>query len=276
MKNLWLFRIKVIEIEQGALFRSYDSRSAFLWSLIHGKPDGELRKGYVWHIGNISQVDETGLLFAIGRTTKTSKELYDESSGDFLAVDDEEAPFTTAFYDSKLSVIGILPKARLAPSPKGIARNMSKLLNHQPMVEDNSFRIEISEIWDPEGFLQQVYDAYSVTSFSVEFDKPNPFDVQEEFHQPMERYLEASGGKTGKATVRGDDLDREVIEDVTRSVASTGKDVSARIRREAGQRTVTRHIRGDPVLVPAEDDHVEDAKGFLDRMRDAYLKIRWR
>lgn len=153
---------------------------------------------------------------------------------------------------------------------------MGKLFNHQKEVADQGVRVEISEIWDPEGFLQQVREAYSVVSFSVEFGRPNPFDVQKEFHEPMERYLEASGGESGKATIRGEDLDRETIEGVTRSVASSGKDASARLRRSQHQRPVTRHIRGDPVIVPIGDQDAEEDQGLFDRMRETYRRVRGR
>lgn len=276
MKNIWLFRIKVIEVEQGALFRSKQSRSDFLINLIKRKPDGEIRKGYVWHIGNVSDVGDSGLFFAIGRTTKTSKELYDEESGDFLAVEDEDAPFTNVLYDFQLGVLGIVPKARLSPSPKGVARSIEKLLNHQLEVADQGFRIEVAEIWDPEGFLQQVRQAYAVISFSVEFGNPNPFDVQKEFHEPMEKYLQASGGEVGKAIIRGEDLDRDTVEEVTRSVASAGKNASARLRRERGQRPVVRHIKGDPAIVPVDGEEMDDRAGLLERIREVYQKIRRR
>lgn len=276
MRNIWLFRIKIIEVEQGALFRSQQSRSDFLSGLINRKPDGEIRKGYVWHIGNVSDLDDSGLFFAIGRTTKTSKELYDEESGDFLAVEDEEAPFTNVFCDFSLGVLGIVPKTRLSPSPKGMARSLEKLLNHQREVADQGFRIEVSEIWDPEGFLQHIRQAYAVITFSVEFGKPNPFDVQKEFHEPMEKYLEASGGEAGKTTIRGEDLDRDTVEDVTRSVASAGKNASARLRREVGQKPIVKHVKGDPVIVPADDEEMDNRVGILNRIREAYQRVRRR
>lgn len=276
MRNLWLFRIKLLEVAQGALFRSQQSRTDFLRELINRKPDGEIRKGYVWHIGNVDSLDNSGIVFAVGRTTKTSKELYDEKSGDFLSIEDEEAPFTNVFYDSGIGVLGIAPKAKLSPSPKGVARSLERLLNYQPEVADRGFRIEISEIWDPEGFLEQIHHAYAVLSFSVEFGKPNPFDVQKEFHEPMEKYLEASGGEAGKTTIRGEDLDRETVEDVTRSAASTGKNASARLLREIGQKPITRHVKGDPVIVPAEDEEVKNHVDILSRIRETYQKIRRR
>lgn len=243
--------------------------------LIEKKPSSEIRTGYVWHIGNIQRVGSDGLLFAVGRTTIASKELYDESSGDFLQIEDEESPFTYVFYDLKFSVIAIAAKSRLSPTVKGISRSIEKLLNAQVFVQDNNIRIEVAEIWDPASFIQQVMQAYAVVGFTVEFGEPNPFDVEKDFHGPMERYLAATGGQKGKANVQGDNLDTEKIEQITRSIASTGNEATAKLRLKKGQRPVTRHLKGDQVSVVA--DEIGDplnALNFLSKIRDAYNRVR--
>ena len=274
MPRLYLFRLKAIKTAQGALFESGTSRDEFLTSVIESKPSEELREGYVWHVGNVLSVGKDGLLFAAGRTTKKSKELYDEETGDFIQVDDEESPFTYVYFDKKYSVLAIEPKSKLSPTAKGIANSLEKLFNQQASVHDYGAKIEISEIWDPEDFLKQIRSAYSVVGFTVEFTKPNPFDVEADFHKPMEQYIEATGGQKGKTIVQGEDLDRNSIEKVTRSVASTGNDASARIRHEEGQRPVTRHLRGDPVSVAFDEEERQEPKGLMERVREAYARIR--
>jgi len=274
MSVLYLFRIKVIKTDQRDLFEHNEGRGDFLSELIFSKPSEELREGYIWHIGNVKEINAEGILFAAGRTTKKSKELYDEELKDFLEVEDEESPFTYVYYERKFSVLGIEPKSKLSPTVKGIARNLEKLLNSQTVTKNNGVEIEISEIWDPEGFLRQVRQAYAVVGFTVNFGKPNPFDVEKDFHKPMEKYLEETGGSKGKATVQGEDLDREKIEEVTRSVASTGNDASARLRQRQGQRPVTKHLQGDPVSVPLEGDEKRDALNLLGRIREAYHRVR--
>lgn len=274
MSSIYLFRIKVIKTAQGALFENGVSREEFLVSLIEDKPSEELREGYVWHVGNVLNVGKEGLLFAAGRTTKKSKELYDEETGDFVQVDDEESPFTYVYFDKKFSILAIEPKSKLSPTVKGIANSLKKLFNQQASVYDYGAKIEISEIWDPEGFLKQIRGAYSVVGFTVEFSKPNPFDVDADFHKPMEKYIEATGGQKGKATVQGDDLDRISIEKVTRSVASTGNDASVRIRPEERQRPVTRHLRGDPVSVAFDEGERQEPKDLMQRVREAYARVR--
>lgn len=274
MSSIYLFRLTAIDTEQRGLFETAEPRPEFLKELIMGKPSAVIREGYVWHIGNVNPIDRDGLFFAAGRTTKTSKEQYDEETGNFLEVEEEESPFTYAIYDASYSVLGLAPKARLSPTVKGIARNVERLLNDQAAVKDNAIRIEVREIWDPEDFLQQVHDAYAVVGFTVEFGEPNPFDVENDFHKPAQRYLEATGGSKGKTTVQGEDLDRERVDEVTRSVASTGNDAKARLRKEAGQRPITRHMRGDPVSISKEEVESEEPASILRRLKDAYERVR--
>lgn len=274
MSSLYLFRLAAVETEQRGLFESQVPRSKFLRELIMSKPSSEIREGYVWHVGNVQVIDDEGISFAAGRTTKTSKEQYDEETGNFLEVEEEESPFTYAIYDSYYSVLGLAAKSRLSPTVKGIARSLERLLNSQSSVRDNAIRIEVREIWDPEGFLQQIHEAYAVVGFTVEFGRPNPFDVESDFHKPTQRYLAATGGSKGKTTVQGDDLDRERIDEVTRSVASTGNEAKARLRKAAGQRPVTRHMRGDPANIPREEVESEEPASILRRIREAYMRVR--
>ncbi|RMG40526.1 MAG: hypothetical protein D6732_03220 [Methanobacteriota archaeon] len=274
MASLYLFRVKVQKNAQGSLFGQDIEPRKIITKAISSKPSAELRKGYIWHIGNVAFIDSEGLSFAAGRTTKKSKELYDDNEKNFLEVEDKESPFTYVYYDMKYGFFAIEPKSKLSPTVKGIANNIEKLLNRQDVVIDSGYRIEISEIWDPEGFLNDIHQAYAVVGFTVHFGKPNPFDVEADFHRPLERFLDETGGERGKATVQGQDLDRDRIEEVTRSVASTGNDASARIRMNEGQRPVTRHLKGDPVSIPIEDEERADRRTLLDKLRNAYIRVR--
>lgn len=275
MEKIYLYRLKATRLEQSPLFGANVSRKDFIFNLLASKPSEELRSGYIWHVGNVSEISDDGLTFAVGRTTIASQEKYDEDTGDFIEVDDEESPFTFAFYDQNLGVLGLLPKYKLAPTTKGIARNVEKLLNASPYSKDNSVRIEIGEISDPETFIQQLHEAYAVVSFKMEFGEPNPFDVEKDFHAPMEALLNETGGEKGATTLRGEDLEREPLELLTRSVASVGSNASARIRKEAGDRPVTKHLKGDPASVLVDEVGTpEKAADVVGKLRTAYRRIR--
>lgn len=276
MPILTLFRIKVIPRTQRRLIETGTSRTQILLNLIFSRPTSEMRVGYEWHIGNVQAVSDEALAFAVGRTTKASREQFDEESGDFKAVEGDEAPFTYALLDARLGVLGLIPKARLAPTPKGIARSLEKMLNRHHVVQHEAVRIEISEIWDPEDFISQIHQAFSVVRFTVDVGHPNPFDVQEEFHKPLQKYVAATDARKGKAIVEGDDLNRDQLEEVTRSVASTGNDASARIRRSARARPITRRLRGDSASIYVDDEFEQRWQEVLDRLRQAYQRIRRR
>ena len=275
MEKIYLYRLKATRLEQSPLFAENVSKKEFIFKLLASKPSEELRSGYIWHIGNVAEVSDEGLAFAVGRTTIASQEKYNEDTGDFIEIDDEESPFTFAFYDQKLGVLGLSPKYKLAPTTKGIARNLEKLLNASPYSRDNGVRIEVGEISDPETFIQQIHEAYAVVGFKMEFGEPNPFDVEKDFHAPMEALLSETGGEKGATTLQGEDLEREPLELLTRSVASVGSNASARIRKEAGDRPVTKHLKGDPASVLVEEVGIpEKAAEVVVKLRDAYRRIR--
>jgi hypothetical protein len=107
--------------------------------------------------------------------------------------------------------------------------------------------VEIVPIPDPEDFLASLNDAYAVSKFSATFRGPNPFDADEHFQKPLSVYLSSANGEKGKAQIQGEDLNREVLQAVTRSTAATGNEASARIRKTKSQKFTTINLRGDPI-----------------------------
>ena len=109
----------------------------------------------------------------------------------------------------------------------------------------------------------------------MEFGEPNPFDVEKDFHKPMESLLAVTGGEKGATKVSGDDLDRDTLEELSRSVASVGHEASARIRKSQGERPVTKHLKGDPASFLVEEFGVpEQAAEIFVKLRDTYRRIR--
>ena len=277
MAVFFLFRLKVLRSSQNSLFGEGITRSEFIEKLLQKKPSLEVHKGYIWHIGNISEIGDEGLIFAAGKTTISGKEKYDAKSGDFLEIYDEESPFTYAIYDKKLGVLAITPKQKLAPNPRSIVRNIEKIMNFDFYTKDNEVRIDIEEIPDPDDFIRQLHEAYAVVSFQMEFGEPNPFDVENDFHKPMENLLDAAGGNKGTTKIEGEDLNRDTLEELSRSVASVGNEASARIRWKEGERPVTKHLKGDQASFQVENSEApisEQAKQILDKLRATYHRIR--
>ena len=84
MVTFYLFRIKALKPSQIQLFDEDQSPPEIIFNAIQSKPSAELRSGYIWHIGNINSLKKNAVYFALGRTTKSIVERYDEEEGNFL------------------------------------------------------------------------------------------------------------------------------------------------------------------------------------------------
>jgi len=274
MLQLQLFRVKVYPPTQSSLFDAQFAPQEVLVEAIRAKPAAELRRGYTWHIGNVSELDPLGLYFALGRTTRSTIELYDEGSGNFLEAEFPTAPYTHVICDTALEVVGIARKSQLAPTAPGIARQFEKLLN-AGAADSTRARFEVGAISDPDEFIQQIREAYAVKRFALTFSLPNPFDVNKDFQEPMERLLRDAEGNRGRTSLSGEDLNADVLEDLARSAAATGNQAEAIIKRSENSKPVKRRLTGDVATISEEELATdEDRRSVLQEIRDLYGRIR--
>lgn len=268
-----LFRAKFIRTQQTSLFRTdITAREAFLQA-IYSRPSAELRKNHIWHIGNLRLVSEHTGYFAVGRTKKATVEKFDQVTGDFVEEDQEESPYTHCVFDADIGFIGIAKKSSLASTTTGIAARLEQLFATTSVVADNNMAVEIRPIPDPEGFIRAIHSSYRVYRFTASFRGPNPFDADEHFQKPLSVYLSTARGEKGKAEISGEDLDRDVLEAVTRSTAATGNDASARVAKTETQKPITINLKGDPIKKRYdEDEHVPEV--VLSDLTNLYQRIR--
>ena len=138
-----LFRIQVfLEPQMRLPVRSATggerNRPAIIEQAIRSKPSIRSSSGMVWHLGNVDQIEDRVLYFAVGRTTRTTMEYFDEGRGDFAEVEFATAPYTHAIIDLDLEVCAIAAKSRLARTINGIARRLDDLLNASEVAFDNN------------------------------------------------------------------------------------------------------------------------------------------
>ncbi len=249
-----LFRVKMIRPHQlSFLHEDLTPREAFL-KAIKQKPSEELRKGYIWHIGNLSLINPSAGYFALGRTTTSTIEKYDTESSNFIEDEQEFSPYTHCIFDAKIGFIGIAKKTNLCPTTIGIAERLEELLSLTHVAVENAIKVEIRPIPNPDGFLKSINSARKIYTFSATFGGPNPFDADRFFQKPLSVYLSAANGQYGRTTIRGEDLDKETLTEVTRSTAATGNEASARIQRNRGEKAITIHLTGDPIKIKYDSD----------------------
>lgn len=211
--------------------------------------------------------------FAIGRTTTSTVEKFDEVSSNFVEEELEESPYTHCVFDASIGIIGIARKPILSPTSKGVAGRLEQLLSVAQIVKNNDLLVEIRPIPDPDGFLKAIDKAFRVFSFSATFRGPNPFDADEHFQKPLSVYLSAADGIKGRTIISGDDLNRKVIQEVTRSTAATGNEASARIQKSQGQKAITVNLRGDAIK-RKYDEHEHRPEIVLADLTDKYRRVR--
>lgn len=268
-----LFRVKFIKPFQKSLFNGNITSQELFKSAILQRPSAELRTGYHWHIGNVHLFNDSRGYFAIGRTTVSSIERFDETSGNFVEEATDESPHTHCVFDSSIGFVGIAKKPILSQTTKGIANRLEQLLSLADGVIENKIAVEVRPIPDPDGFLSAIKAAYKVYRYTATFRGPNPFDADEYFQKPLAVYLSTANGQRGKATINGDDLNRDVLMEVTRSTAATGNEASARIQRSKKQKAVTVNLRGDPIK-RRYDEREHRPEIVLNDLENQYKKVR--
>lgn len=273
MIELQLFRIKVLPSKQGLLFDVPASRGDILKRAVESKPEGALWGKATGHIGDVESLDKNGYYFRFGRTTKATLEQF--RAGHFEDAEFETTPYTHVFLDVELELAAIAKKTRLAQTTVGIANQLARLLNACDIVTHFGVRIEIAPIQNPEDFIKYVHQAYNISKFSMTFSRPNPWDANKDFVQPSQKALAKVNGEKGRVEMRGQDLKAEPLAEFARSAASTGDDASVRLKESQQARPVTKHLRGRAVTITEEElDTPEQKRGLLERLRDAYHKIR--
>ncbi len=273
MLEFQVFRIQVYPSAQNRLFEKRKTPSEILKETINSLPTAELRKGRIWHIGNISNVDDKGIYFRIGRTTTSKIAVYED--GNFDDEEFETAPYTHVILDVPLEVCAIAKNNKLSSKATGIATKFIRLLNESEHARHVEAVFEISAINDPEDFVSQLHHAFSISRFWVTFSRPNAFDANEDFYKPFTRLLKESDGEKGKTELSGHCLKSDSLEDIARTAASTGNEAAAWLQADENSPKVKKHLKGNPVIV-TQDNIADDKKikTLLNRVRSLYKKVR--
>lgn len=229
--ELHLFRVRIIKPKQLYLFDDDSSSSLFL-KILMSKPKGELRKGSVWLIGNVVNKESIGS-FKIGRVRKSKISLYNGEKSEFINLDINDNPNTMVIFDANIGLLAIQANADLNDDPESIANNIKKLFYRSDIILNKNYRIDISVISDPEDFIQKINRAFCVTELKINFSGPNPIDADELFNKPLSKIVREVGGENGIISLKGNELDKEVVTEIAKNTAATGNRGTAKVRMES-------------------------------------------
>ena len=279
MTTFFLFRIKIER--SSSLFADLAdptlSHGEIILAAIEKKGSHSLRNGQQWRIGNLERLNDTSVFFALGRIAQKTRDLYDDEAGNFVEVPSDEAPHTYVVVDLELQVCAIARKTIVSRTTMAAAKNLQSILNatHKRDPETSHLTFALSPIEDPESFIDLIKSAFRVSEFTVQFSLPNPTDTEEQFMKPMQRYLQDARGNRGQTTIRGEELDTDLIEQMARSAASSGNGARARIQSAPDSQPAMRRSVGSQANVAKEEIATDDDKRQLAKLiRAAYRRIR--
>jgi hypothetical protein len=270
-----VLRIKCELLPQGDLLRSAQEPIEIITRSFEAKPTADVGRGSEWHIGNVEAVAPDGLAFAMGRTVAVKSPQFDNVSHNFLEEEAMRAPFTVGVFDQRHQACGIIRKSGVSQSSTEIAAKLQVLLNAAPYARESNSVIIVDPIRDPMTFIEAIRTAQAVTRFSFTASRPNPPDVNRLIQRPAEEFTQAAGGERTRVEVEGEDLDREVIEEVAKAVAAVGETAAANVRPEGGGRTKRVYLSGNPVVEPVHaEKSVSLLSAILTNTREAYDRVR--
>jgi len=271
--HIYLFRVKFIQSQAPALdFESISPQEMFVKAIME-KPIIETREGYSWRIGNVKNVNNQFGSFAVGRTMVTAIPHYDNESKDFTEEVSQTDPFTTVYFDTTLGLLGIKRNYQLSPTESSVANRIEELFAATHSVINTFYYVEVDSVKDPISFINKLRTAYAIKRFTVTFGGPNPFDADEHFHKPMSIYLQSAHGKDGKTTIDGENLNQDVLIQITQSVASTGNNAIARLQTASDEKVMSVSLRDNPAKIVISPDLTDESE-IHNKILAEYTKIR--
>jgi hypothetical protein len=270
-----VLRVKCEPLPQANFLTKPMSSIDIISRSLRSKPTAHVGSGSEWHLGNVETVEADGIGFAMGRTAFVKSPQFDERTHDFLEEEVTRAPFTVGVFDQRHQVCGIVRKSGVSQNADQIAAKLATLLNSASFAREANSVITVDPVRDPATFIESLRSAYTVTRFSFYASRPNPHDVDRLIQRPAEEFTQVAGGERTKVEVEGQDLDRDVLEELSKAVASVGETAAASVRPEERSHTKRVYLTGNAVTEPITG---EATTGLLSRIlkstREAYDRIR--
>jgi hypothetical protein len=274
---LWIHvvRIRCEVLAQGDLLRIEREPTAIITEALLARPTANVGRGSEWHIGHSEILPNDGVIFQMGRTVSGPAPQFDVERHSFFEAEVERAPYTIGVFDQRHQTAGIIKKSGVSQSASEISAKLERLLNAVGNAEAANVRIVVDPINDPADFIEQLRDASAITKFSFTAAFPNPHDVERLIQRPAEEFTKAAGGERTKVEVEGESLNRELLEDLAKGVASTGDQAAASVRKDGSSRTKRIYLGRNPVLEPLEEGPSKSLyQTILTAVREGYDRVR--
>ena len=294
MPDFHLFRIRVIPPHQATLWfpASSDARlpsrrtlpalpsddvapPAAILAALEASPESHSKRFGKWHIGGLARLTDNGYYFKLGRITKRIEPQWDHVRRDFVDVEKAPAPYTHALLDLKTQVCGLALNRAITQTARTLANRLAMLLNSAALpLEMHGLRFKVTEVSNPDDFITQIKEAYTIERFSFTALRPN-FPNPSDLASAAEEYARDLDAKHVRMYATGTSLNAELVERQTREAIDRGGDVSARIQAQPNEKASTIKPDRNPVIVGDGDVETEKQKqNTFRRILQRYKQLR--
>lgn len=226
---------------------SSEQKRMLLEKVIALQPFVRITPKKVWGVGNLEVVNDEFMFFCFGNDAEKREGQLDRKNKIFFQAESSEAKFARGFYDTRYQVVALEKHSKL-PKEENVAKYLQQVLNESLQVKlhdllpqevlpaGRNLRVNVKVIYNPFEFIKSLREAYRVNEFSVALRRPNVWDADNDFQQPLTNTLERVGGKIVTTVFTSDDdFSREHLVDITNAVAASGDKVRAKIEDEKGR-----------------------------------------
>lgn len=240
------------------MFASEREPAAVIFDSIMSTPTAQVRRGTEWHIAAPESLGDFSVGFQIGRVQSVNTPQFDDILKRFFESDSERAPYTWGVFDGATQTCGICRRSGVSLDPYEVGGKLQKLLNESGIPEKSNCSIVVDVVKDPENFIEIMRSAHQVRKFSFTTHFENAHDVQKLIQRPAQEFNDLVGADKTKVEVEGESLDKVILEDLTRSVASVGDDAAASIKSDEKSRAKRIFLKGTPLTIEINIQRIEE------------------
>jgi hypothetical protein len=248
--NLTLFSLEVFP-SPNLFDKNPPSGGELAMAAIRSRPRAFVRKDIEWRIANVDEQVDGVLIFKVGRINDVDAEGVDEETGDFIDLTLETAISTWAIYDSSSATLAVSPNFNISREVLTIAKYVAKLIEASESAKKAEAEVEVSLRREAIALAERIRSAKAVQRVEVTFGRRNAFNASDVLHA-WKGGIEELGGKSGKASAKADQLDKEKAADVIREAGERGQAGSATFVPHGKLKPVRQHIGDERVVVPVE------------------------
>jgi len=274
MPSIHLIRVKAPPRPQTNAFLEEIASDSIISRSFLKRPSARVPRGAIWHIGNARELPDAAIYFALGREAVVKAQSFDDGTREFMEAALEQAPFTHGVYDRLTQTAGILVRPGVSMSAREVSKKVQVLLDSTGIAAQHNAFFDVDPILDPVGLIEALRSARRITRFEFSFSLRNPPDDEKFIQRPLKDYGGRIGATDGKASLKGESLEKEPLVDLTRAVAAEGDEVVVNLQGNDGRGIVRRSLKSNYLREDIEEKEGETAPLILQAIRRGYARMR--